>query len=128
MNQTDNRTLIEQTHNGNTAAFDILVQRYWQDAYRTARRYLDTGAEDVIQDAFTQAYLQLPTLKDPDRFPHWLHTIVRNACISQLRRRPVHLSYEEIAESLEIPLGTVKARIHRAREMLKTSLKGKDFF
>jgi len=32
-------------------------------------------------------------------------------------------SYEEIAQLLELPLGTVKARIFRAREMLKKSLK-----
>lgn len=43
-------------------------------------------------------------------------------------RHQENLSYEEIANSLDIPLGTVKARIHRAREMLKSSLKGKDFF
>ncbi len=32
------------------------------------------------------------------------------------------LSYEEIAEALHLPLGTVKARIHRARELLKDRL------
>ena len=32
-------------------------------------------------------------------------------------------SYEDIAQLLELPLGTVKARIFRAREMLKKSLK-----
>lgn len=32
-------------------------------------------------------------------------------------------SYEEIAEILDLPLGTIKARIFRAREMLKKSLK-----
>jgi RNA polymerase sigma-70 factor (ECF subfamily) len=36
-------------------------------------------------------------------------------------------SYEEIAEILNIPLGTVKARIFRAREMLKKKLKSKLF-
>ena len=34
-------------------------------------------------------------------------------------------SYEEISEIMEIPLGTVKARIFRAREMLKKQLKHK---
>ncbi|MBD3170267.1 MAG: sigma-70 family RNA polymerase sigma factor [candidate division Zixibacteria bacterium] len=33
-------------------------------------------------------------------------------------------SYEEIAEQLRIPVGTVKARIFRARELLKKKLKG----
>ena len=32
-------------------------------------------------------------------------------------------SYEEIAQIMDIPLGTVKARIFRAREMLKKKLK-----
>jgi RNA polymerase sigma-70 factor (ECF subfamily) len=32
------------------------------------------------------------------------------------------LAYEEIAEALHLPLGTVKARIHRAREILKGKL------
>ena len=32
-------------------------------------------------------------------------------------------SYEEISEKLDIPLGTVKARIFRAREMLKKQLR-----
>jgi RNA polymerase sigma-70 factor, ECF subfamily len=34
------------------------------------------------------------------------------------------LSYEEIAETLHLPLGTVKARIHRARALLKRHLEG----
>jgi len=33
-------------------------------------------------------------------------------------------SYDEIADSLGIPVGTVKARIFRARELLKKKLKG----
>lgn len=39
-----------------------------------------------------------------------------------LLRHQDQLSYDEIAAELEIPLGTVKARIHRAREGLKSHL------
>jgi len=33
-------------------------------------------------------------------------------------RHQEQLSYEEISDTLGIPLGTVKARIHRARNMI----------
>lgn len=42
-------------------------------------------------------------------------------------RHQEDLSYEEIADTLAIPLGTVKARIHRAREMLKGLLDDTEF-
>ena len=34
------------------------------------------------------------------------------------------LSYEEIAETLHIPIGTVKAQLHRSREQLFKILSG----
>ena len=41
-----------------------------------------------------------------------------------LLRHQQDLSYEEIAEALNLPLGTVKARIHRARALLKARIEG----
>ncbi len=41
-----------------------------------------------------------------------------------LLRHQQDLSYEEIAEALGVPLGTVKARIPRARALLKARLEG----
>jgi len=42
-----------------------------------------------------------------------------------IMRHSEEKSYEEISQILNIPLGTVKARIFRAREMLKKKLKDK---
>lgn len=39
-------------------------------------------------------------------------------------RHAAEMSYEEIADALELPLGTVKTRIFRAREALRNSLEG----
>ena len=36
------------------------------------------------------------------------------------------LSYEEIAQELDAPLGTVKAQLHRARELLQDLVRGKE--
>ena len=43
-----------------------------------------------------------------------------------VRLRYFHeLSYEEIAEELDAPLGTVKAQLHRARELMYDLVKNK---
>ena len=42
-------------------------------------------------------------------------------------RHDQQLSYEEIAEILQLPLGTVKARIHRARNLIQQMLKARSY-
>jgi len=54
-----------------------------------------------------------------------IQDLPENYKIAIILRHTEEKSYEEIAEILSIPLGTVKARIFRAREMLKKKLKGK---
>ncbi len=51
-----------------------------------------------------------------------LGTLPEHYRIIVILRHQEHLSYDEISDSLGIPLGTVKARIHRARRMIR------DFF
>ncbi|MEA2885335.1 MAG: polymerase sigma-70 factor, subfamily [Bradyrhizobium sp.] len=60
---TDER-LVEQAANGNTAAFQILYERYREPIFRFAYRLLGSAeaAEDVAHDCF------LSLIKEPGRF------------------------------------------------------------
>ena len=44
-----------------------------------------------------------------------------------LLRHDQDLSYEDIAVVLDLPLGTVKARIHRARAMIQQMLQARSY-
>lgn len=78
------KELVESARNGDTDSFRILYERHWAMAVSLAcSRLRDRHlAEDVAQDSFVVACRQLPTLKDGDRFPQWLGTIVRRVASS----------------------------------------------
>jgi RNA polymerase sigma-70 factor (ECF subfamily) len=79
---------------GDPVAFRLLVERHRPAALARAR-YLARGAsatrsgdaEDVVQDAFLQAFVALDRLQDPDRFAGWLSGIVLNTYRAARRRQ-----------------------------------------
>ena len=100
MERTDAQ-LIEEVLKGNIASFGVLVRRYqgvvYGLAYHIVKNFAD--AEDLAQEAFIQAYLELRQLRDPSRFPGWLRRITRNTCNMWLRRRHIdHVSLDEAKE------------------------------
>jgi RNA polymerase sigma factor (sigma-70 family) len=60
--------------------------------------------------------------EEEQRAARWIDSLPEHYRIVVVLRHQQDLSYEEIATALELPLGTVKARIHRAREILKTRI------
>lgn len=75
-------SLVKRVLAGEKAAFGPLIDRHWSMAMRCALRQLGNlaDAEDVVQDAFFQAFLHLQSLKTPERFGAWLNGIVVNLC------------------------------------------------
>lgn len=57
-------------------------------------------AKDALQDAFTDAFLKLGTLKDESLFSAWLKRIVINKCLNQIKKQR---GFEYLDETAELP-------------------------
>src|SRR5882757_1450375 len=82
-------------------AIDTGRQRLLAAARRLPRTEAD--AEDAVQDAYLRAAGVLP--HSPDRMQAWLHVVVRNLAIDQLRRERLECAYLETAKSAEALAG-----------------------
>jgi RNA polymerase sigma-70 factor (ECF subfamily) len=85
--QTD-EALIEQVLAGNTAPFELLMRRYNERVYRAARAIVrDEGeAEDVMQQAYVNAFTHLRQFTGAARFSTWLTRIAVNEALARVRR------------------------------------------
>lgn len=84
--------LVRRARSGDHAAFDALVDARIGSTFRLARAIVGDAAdaEDVVQDAFLQAWRNLPGLREPERFEAWFRRIVvSSARMSNRRRRPI---------------------------------------
>jgi len=73
---------VTQAQHGDARAFDILVRQFQNTAVAYARTLLhDSGAaEDAAQEAFVQAWHDLPCLTEATAFSPWLRRIVFKFC------------------------------------------------
>src|SRR5436190_8101184 len=96
----DDRRLISECLKGRTAAFGELVRRYQDRLYNTVFRLLGNSedAQDVVQDAFLNAYQSLRHFKGDARFFTWLYRIAFNAAISLKRKHRVALSADLVGD------------------------------
>ena len=170
------RELVLRAQNGDLDSFGMLVTAHRGAVHGLAYHWTGSfdDAEDIAQEAFVRAYLNLRQLREPDRFAAWLWRLARNECQQWRRRqRPaapladvedtltspqpsptddleqtetrrlvqrslrrlsdknrlaisLHylggLSYEEIAQFLDLSTNAVAARLHRARRELEAHL------
>ncbi|MDN4076084.1 RNA polymerase sigma factor SigW [Fictibacillus terranigra] len=174
--------LVSQVKSGDQEAFEGLVEIYKDKIYRLCYRMVGDSheAEDLAQEAFVRAYINIDKYSGSYKFSTWLYRIATNLCIDKLRKKKPDysmdaeipgtegatlynqvagadplpeeeveekekrdhlqqeimklpekyrtaillkyvedLSLEEISSVMDLPVPTVKTRIHRGREALK---------
>ena len=177
---------ISQVKKGDQNAFAEIVEIYKDKVYQLCYRMLGNRheAEDIAQEAFIRAYVNIHSYDLNRKFSTWLYRIATNLSIDRIRKKKPdfyldaevagaegltlysqvaadvalpedqveslelqetiqkeilklpekyraaivlkyieELSLKEISEILELPIGTVKTRIHRGREALRHQLR-----
>jgi outer membrane protein len=89
----DEEKLVRAAKGGSQTAFEQLVERYEERVFRLARSVArnQEDAEDIVQDAFAQAFKNLSQFRGDSRFYTWLVRITINAGLAKLRRRSVQV-------------------------------------
>jgi len=109
--------LVERCKQGDSRGFAELYRKYSKAMYNTSLRIVNnTGdAEDVVQEAFTDAFRSLEDFHYKSTFGAWLKRIVINKSINYLRKRKMdmididktnigHLPEEDTTDEQEIQM------------------------
>lgn len=176
---------INEVLKGDQDAFEEIVTLFQHRLYHVCFRMLSNRqeAEDIAQEAFVRAYINIHTFDQKRKFSTWIFRIATNLCIDRIRKKKPdyyldanvpgtegltmysqieapgelpedevarmetqeriqyeisqlsdryrsvivlryieELPLQEISDILELPLGTVKTRVHRGRAALRKQM------
>ena len=149
--QRDYELVCAARDKGNRKAYADLMSAYREPLYTLLLRMTrnTVTADDLTMETFVKAFMQLHRYSPTGTFSSWLYTIGVNTYIDHLRRQRLQtvplssaardadgetvdvmryyedMTYEEIANALQIPMGTVKIRLLRAKELLAVTVREK---
>jgi RNA polymerase sigma-70 factor (ECF subfamily) len=89
--RVDDYRLIRLAQQGDTHAFEELVRQYDRAVLRLAIHLtgsLEDG-QDIYQEAFLRAYINLKNFRFECSFYTWIYRIVTNLCLDHLRKKHV---------------------------------------
>ncbi|HYQ58307.1 MAG TPA: sigma-70 family RNA polymerase sigma factor [Draconibacterium sp.] len=98
-NEHIHKKVIEACKKGDNRARYELYGLYSKAMFNICYRMMNNReeAEDMLQEAFTQAFMKLDSYRYESGFGSWLKRIVINTCINAINKRKVDLTYcEEI--------------------------------
>ncbi|MDT0678207.1 RNA polymerase sigma factor [Autumnicola musiva] len=93
--------LVSACRKGDQRAQMEIYDRYYKAMYNTALRIVkhSAEAEDIMQEAFLNAFTKIDSFKGESTFGAWLKRIVVNKCVNVYNRK---MKYEEVAYNDEL--------------------------
>jgi RNA polymerase sigma-70 factor (ECF subfamily) len=87
--RVDDTLLIREAQMGNAAAFEELVRQYDRAVLRLAVHLTGSqeDGQDIYQEAFLRAYVNLGRFRFECSFYTWIYRIVTNLCLDHLRKK-----------------------------------------
>jgi RNA polymerase sigma-70 factor (ECF subfamily) len=88
LHELDDKSLVSGAQNGDSHAYQELVERYQKRALSVAIGLCGNpqDAEDLVQEAFLKAYKNLNSFRGTSSFYTWLYRIVYNLAIDLSRK------------------------------------------
>ena len=95
--QLSDEDVVERIQAGDGALFEILMRRYNQRVYRAVRAVLgaDHEVEDVMQQAYLNAYAHLRQFEGRAQFSTWLTRIAVNEALARRGKRASRFGEQE---------------------------------
>lgn len=99
----DDAEIIRQVLQGNTAMFELLMRRYNERVYRAARAIVrnEQEAEDVMQQAYVNAFTHLRQFNGSAQFSTWLTRIAINEALARVRRQGRYEALDDDLSNVE---------------------------
>src|SRR5215510_16011338 len=98
LSDLDERALVEACLRGQSAAFEVIVERHRRSVYLLCYRFVSNheDASDLSQDVFLRAYRGLRSFRGQSSLATWLYRIGVNVCLNRVSaRKPLSESIEE---------------------------------
>jgi RNA polymerase sigma-70 factor, ECF subfamily len=125
LDHIDDAALALAASQGDQRAFANLVNRHKPGVFRLVSRFCHdpAGMEDLAQEIFVKAYLNLGALRNGAVFKGWLHRIAANTCIDWLRRGKAESGVlDGLEDSLPDERDQARAAAREARQRLEVAM------
>jgi RNA polymerase sigma-70 factor, ECF subfamily len=113
--------LVRQILAGEPSLFEVLMRRYNQRIYRTVRSFVpsESDTEDVMQQAYLNAFAHLRQFEERASFGTWLTRIAVNEALARIRPRSLVQEGDGEAILERLP----SARFNPEEEVLSAELR-----